>query len=342
MKRILVAVVCAFAFSSFATIESATEKLVQIKSTFDGTLEPCWFWHPEKAKIERVPLVVALHTWSYGYKAKSAVRPVFEYAVKHGWAYLAPNFRGPNNTYNACGGKAARQDIVDAVEYAKRTIKIDESRIYIIGGSGGGHMALLMAGTHPEIWAGCVAFCPITDLARWHADSMLKHPGRSRNYARMMEKACRGNPRMKFHEYKSRSPLTYLEAAKNAKVPVYIGTGIHDGWKGSVPVGHSIRAFNVLAEKNDVIPEKEISFIEKKRAIPTSLDKGELRDPQYANGRGVLMRRNSANACLVIFDGGHDMNYPAGLDFLSKQCRGKKADWTLPNAASGKSQALTR
>lgn len=341
MMKILTTLLSASVFAVFPVDGKSVERLVEIKSTYDGRFEPCWFWYPEKAKSQNVPLVVALHTWSHGCKTKAAVRPVLEYAKKRGWAYLAPDFRGPNDTYDACGGKAAVQDIVDAVEYAKREVKIDAERVYIIGGSGGGHMALLMAGMHPEIWAGCAAFCPITDLSRWHADSMARHPGRSVRYAKMMEKACGGKPSKKAHEYRSRSPLTHLAAAKKAKVPVYIGTGIHDGWKGSVPVGHSVRAFNVLAEEKDVISEKDIAEIEKKRAVPSSLARGDTSDPQYAKGAGVLLRRNSANACLVIFDGGHDINFPAGLDFLSRQCRGSRADWSVPDKATAASQALT-
>ena len=45
--------------------------LVQVKSTYDGTMQPCWFWAPEKAKAQSVPLVVGLHTWSADYTQKS-------------------------------------------------------------------------------------------------------------------------------------------------------------------------------------------------------------------------------------------------------------------------------
>ena len=236
--------------------------LVQVKSSLDGTLQPCWFWAPEKANAEAVPLIVGLHTWSADYTYKSHYAKVLNYAKGHGWAMVGPNFRGPNKTPPACGADAAVQDIVDAVNYAKGKVKIDAARVYIIGGSGGGHMTLLMAGRHPEIWAGCAAFCPITDIARWHADSLLDHPGRGKNYAAMMTAACGGTPAEKPEEYRHRSPLTWIENAKKAGVPVYIVTGIHDGWNGSVPVGHSFRAFNALADEKDRVPEEDIKTIE--------------------------------------------------------------------------------
>ena len=92
------------------------ELLVQVKSTSDGTLQPCWFWAPEKAAYEAVPLVVGLHTWSMDYTQKAHYAQALRYAQKNGWAMVGPNFRGPNRTPLACGSDAAVQDIVDAVE----------------------------------------------------------------------------------------------------------------------------------------------------------------------------------------------------------------------------------
>ncbi len=318
------------------------ELLVQVKSSLDGTMQPCWFWAPEKAKSEAVPLVVGLHTWSPDYRLKSNYVPALSWAQKNGWAMVGPNFRGPNKTPPACGGDLAVQDIVDAVNYAKEHVKIDASRVYIIGGSGGGHMTLLMAGRHPEIWAGCVAFCPITDLARWHADSMLKHPGRGRQYAKMMEGACGGTPAQKPDEYRHRSPLTWLEGAAKAGVPTYIVTGIHDGWNGSVPVGHSFRAFNALADAKDRVSEDEIKTIEETRKVPDAIAYSGPADPFYDSRSRIHFRRTSRNVRITLFEGGHAGNYPAGFDFLSRQVKGRSADFTIPAAGKGSSSALTK
>ena len=45
---------------------------------------------------------------------------------------------------------------------------------------------------------------------------------------------------------------------------------------------------------------------------------------------------------LTIFEGGHDGNYAAGIDFLSRQRKGCKADWTLPEKGEDGGEALTR
>ena len=314
-------------------------RMVQVKSTMDGTDQPCYFWAPEKASTEAVPLVVGLHTWSCDYRQLSHYRLVLAHAQKSGWAFVGPNFRGPNSTPAGCGSDLAVQDIVDAVDYAKGKVMIDKSRVYIVGGSGGGHMTLLMLGRHPEVFAAGAAFCPITDVARWHADSLEDHPGRGRYYAEMLEKACGGTPAEKPGEYRHRSPLTWLRRAKDQNVPAYICTGIHDGWKGSVPVGHSFRAFNALAEGKDRVSEDDIAYFETNQAVPPALA-AQWEDPFYGNGNRIHFRRTSGNVRLTIFEGGHAGNFPAGLDFLSRQRKGAPADWSLPSSATGGTEAL--
>ena len=316
--------------------------LVEVKSSLDGTLQPCYYWAPAKAKSESVPLIVGLHTWSGDYFQLSHYATTQREAERRGWAFVGPNFRGPNSTPAACGGDPAVQDIVDAVNYAKAQVKIDERRVYIIGGSGGGHMTLLMLGRHPEVFAAGAAFCPITDLARWHADSLLEHPGRGKNYAKMMEGACGGAPAGREKEYAHRSPLTWLGRAKAAGVPAYVCTGIHDGWAGSVPVGHSFRAFNALCAPADMISEADIAAVEATQAIPATLKSEPTDDPFYTKKGRIHFRRTSNMARLTIFEGGHGGNFQAGFDFLSRQAKGNPADWTLPATGRGGEEKLEK
>ena len=42
--------------------------LIQVRSSADGTMQPCWYWAPEAASTSAVPLIVGLHTWSGDYK----------------------------------------------------------------------------------------------------------------------------------------------------------------------------------------------------------------------------------------------------------------------------------
>ena len=307
---------------------------VEIKSTLDGTLQPAWFWAPEKAKREAVPLVVGHHSWSTDIRDLVNYRKPLNAAMTNGWVFVGPSFRGPNNRPEACGSELAVQDIVDAIEWAKAHAKVDPKRIYIIGPSGGGHMTLLMLGRHPEIFAAGVALCPITDIARWHADSLLDHPGRYAGYAKDIEASCGGTPAERPGEYALRSPLTWLARTREAKVPVYICTGIHDGWKGSVPVGHSIRAFNLLAEEADRISEADIASIEAKESVPEHL-RFTGTDPFYPERIRIHLRRDSKYARLTVFEGAHQGNYPAAFDFLRRQVKGRDPDWTIPGSGCG-------
>jgi len=128
--------------TSLLLAASAAAVRVEIPSTADGTLQPSYFAAPETC--EKVPLLVVLHTWSYSFDSPRDTATE-TWCSNKGWAYLYPNFRGPNHTPDACGSDKAVQDIVDAVSWAKKKANIDESRVYLLGGSGGGHMALLMA-----------------------------------------------------------------------------------------------------------------------------------------------------------------------------------------------------
>ena len=61
-----------------------------------------------------------------------------------------------------------------------------------------------------------------------------------------------------------------------------------------------------------------------------------------ANGaKNVIhLRRTSGCARLTIFEGGHGGNFAAGFDFLSRQRKGRAADWSLPAAAAGDDMSL--
>lgn len=318
---------------------------IRVTSTRDGSAQPGYLYVPPAAKDRKVPLLVALHSWSFGceFTRSPGAFGLLE-SAKRGWAFYYPHFRGPNNRPEACGSDLAVQDIVDGIAYAKARANIDPDRIYLLGGSGGGHMALLMAGRHPEIWAGVVAGCPISDVGRWHAETSAMTNGNAR-YARMLEAVCGGAPRERLDEYRHRSPVTWLAAAKG--VPIQIQTGIHDGHHGnSVPVGHAVRAFNCLAAAADRVSDATIAFMERTEAVPES-ERFVGTDPFYpAPAREIHLRRQSGNAQLTVFNAGHASNYEAGLWWLARQRRGAPVDWTLPTerdkADAGEIQEVTR
>ena len=278
----------------------------------DGTDQPALYM--PSTSSEKAPLLVALHQWSGDYKTKAYDESVF-WCIEKKWHFIQPNFRGPNKTPQAMGSDLVVGDILKAVEYAKANGKVDDKRIYLLGCSGGGHATLLMSGRHPEIWAAASSWVPIHDIQRWHADSVK----RKNKYNRMIEASLGGNP-FKEEKYAKdalyRSPKNWL---KPTSLPLDINVGIYDGHTGSVPVGHSIRAFNQVAAEKDRISEKDIEYIEKNKSIPGHLEKPS-KDSLYGS-KEVLFRRQSGSARLTIFKGGHEVIQKAALHWLEKQVK---------------------
>lgn len=299
---------------------------IETVSTLDWLRQKAYWWAPKSSQAP-VPLLVHLHTWSYGYEMSDPRSP--SGAMARGWAVICPNFRGRNDKPDSCASEKAVQDVLDAVDEARRLAAIDEDRIYLLGASGGGHLALMAAARAPRLWAGVSVWCPISDLARWHAEGVL----RGNPYPKMMESACGGTPAERPDEYRRRSPIWFLASVRDAGLPVDVAAGIHDGHAGSVPVGHSIRAFNALADERDRISEADIANIEADERVPAGMASEAFEEPWYGGRhRRVHLRRMSGNARLTLFEGAHDCCTPAALAWLGEQRRGRSAAWTMPSA----------
>ena len=298
---------------------------VEILSKLDGSLQPSMIL-TASGEAPR-PLLVALHTWSFGYDSNAAAYE--KLCREKNWHLLYPHFRGENWTPEACGSDFVISDIEDAVAYMKQNFAVDEKRIYLIGGSGGGHCALLMAGRRPDLFSAVSAWCPIHDLILWH--KQCKTAGTK--YDEHIETACGGDPQTEAaaqKEAQMRSPKSWLvNAAK--KLPVDISTGIHDGHTGSVPVGHAIRAYNILADEADRITETDIGYIEKYRKVPEHLAAASS-DPAYGI-HTVYLRMVSNSVRLTLFEGGHNIFPEISGDWLEKQSSG-----AVPDFANGKSK----
>lgn len=294
-------------------------KEITYLSSADSTMQPTLFYAPKK-KAEAAPLLVALHTWSGNYKQKMSI-PYAKWCIKKGWVFIHPHFRGPNWTKQATGSELVVGDIVSAVDYAKSNANVDPSRIYLVGASGGGYTSLLMAGRAPNIWAGVSAWVPITDLRDWYFECTQT----GRPYAEHIVKSCGGPPGESApvdRQYKTRSPITHLHNAVG--LPLDINAGIRDGHTGSVPISHSLKAFNLVAAEKDRIAQEHIKYFVEKAEVPPEL-KGKVADPAYGK-KVALFRRSSGRAWVTIFDGGHEIIYEAALTWLSKQKKPSKAD----------------
>ena len=222
---------------------------IEVISSLDGSREKNLFFLPENITENRkIPLVVGLHTWSFDRFNQIGL---LELCRKRSWALLLPEFRGPNLVENpraqeACGSQLACQDIVDAVEFVKKNYPVNGKTVFLVGGSGGGHMSLMTGAYKPEMWLAVSSWCPITDVALWH-----KYYGKGNSYARHMEACCGGlpgdSPEVDY-QYSKRSPMSYL--TKLAKVNLSVHHGRFDK---SVPCIHTI---NLAVALNALAPEK--------------------------------------------------------------------------------------
>ncbi len=301
-------------------------QVIQYLSAADNTQQPALFYDPG-GDVPK-PLLVALHSWSGDYTQHNPAYGLW--CIEKRWVMIHPNFRGINQTPQACGSELVVQDILSAVDHAKRVSRIDENRIYLMGGSGGGYASLLMAGRAPEVWAGVSAWCPIFDLKLWHAETHQ----RGLKYTQMLEKVCGGAPGTSAEvdeQYRIRSASTWLSKAKN--VNLSINTGITDGHNGSVPVSHTLHAFNaVVSEPSAQISAATIAEIVKQPAMPETL-KQSIDDPLFESKK-ALFRRVSGTTQVTIFQGGHDILYDAGLGWLEFQRRHQPPVWKVPYAPS--------
>lgn len=203
-----------------------------IKSSLDGTMQPSLFY--KSASNDKRPLLVGLHTWSFDrFNQIDNMLPVAE---KYKFNLLLPEFRGSNLKSNpnctlACGSEHAKQDIKDAIDYLLENEEVDADNIFLLGLSGGGHMALLMAGMCPEYFKAIGAYVPITDLTKWVEEN--------EGYRQHVLACCGDNKEML-----KRSPISFLDVISKSNLKIFHGK--HDP---VVPVSHSIRLYNALIEK---------------------------------------------------------------------------------------------
>ena len=206
---------------------------IWIPSSLDGTMQPSLFMSAESGK--KRPLLVGLHTWSYDrFNQEKRLVP---WARDNDFHLILPEFRGPNLDSNpqctlACASEYAMRDIRDAVDYAVKHENADPEHVFLYGESGGGHMALMMAGYCPEYFAAIAAFVPITDLKKW-AD--YREPYRNHVLA-----CCSHDEK----EMAKRSPMSYIDSIARANVKIF-----HGKYDPCVPYTQSVTLFRAISEK---------------------------------------------------------------------------------------------
>jgi len=279
-----------------ATAGTIEHEIITFTSTHDQTEQPARFYPAPREGAQ--PLLVHLHAWSSdidSYNPDSWVKA----ARAHGWHVAVPHFRGANVNPEACASPAARQDILDTVDAVKTRYAVDASRIYLAGSSGGGHMAMAMAAYSPETWTAVSAWVGISNLADWHAQTR----DAGRKYYRDIEACVGGAPGTSAEadrELHARSPVFHLARARD--VPLDLAAGIHDGHTGSVPIHHTLDAFNAVARAvgGETVPQSAINALSQRIVPPEP----PVTDPNFE--RAIHLRAEAGKARVTIFEGGHE------------------------------------
>ncbi len=275
----------------------------RIASTADGSEQPVLWLEPEGSRAR--PLLVILHSWSAAYDQHAGI-PFAAWAAENGWAVVAPNFRGVNDDAEAVGSDMAVQDVVDAIDFAVAQEGVDADRVYAVGYSGGGMMALLLAGRHPDKVDAVAAWGPPADLLAFYENSAR----RGASYVADIRAACGGDPTTNpaaRDECVERSALTYADNIRDGGVDVLLGQGIDDTL---VLPNQTARTFNVLADPGDRLTDGQVAAIGRGE-VPSNLSSVTVETYFSAADPAPVLARASASILLVYVDAGHDMVYEA-------------------------------
>lgn len=271
--------------------------LVSIPSAKDGKSQQA-FAHWSRSEKPR-PLVVSLHTWGGNFSQED---PLAALAVAADWNYIHPDFRGPNISPDACLSGLVVSDVDDAVSFMLGDKRVDRDNVFLVGVSGGGHVACGMFLGSRHSFRRILAWVPITDLEAWYREC-AGVPGKS-HYAKEVL-ACVGatDGHLDEREAKARSPL-FMDFPQKLPTGIDIYAGIDDGWKGSVPISHSILFYNRIAEKFEkaakVSGEEIQALCGRKIAVPE-------KEAEKLGDRTIYFSRGFAKATLTIFQGSHEM-----------------------------------
>jgi hypothetical protein len=146
--------------------------------------------------------------------------------------------------------------------------------------------------------------------------------GKPQKYAQMILK-CFGAPPGTSPEvdadYRDRSPLFHMHNVGDLPIDIY--AGVNDGHTGSVPVRHSLTAFNRIAKRHGtpLISGDDIHSLWTDRKLPNPTAADQAVDEVL--GRDILLRRTTRKARVTIFDGGHESIPEAACDWLATHQR---------------------
>ena len=284
---------------------------VAIKSPMDGEMQKAYFYG-SKSKTPQ-PLVVSLHSWSWDYKQEDTLAIL---SKAKDFNYIHPDFRGQNWTKNACCSEFALSDIDAAIDYAIENGRVDTTKIYVIGRSGGGYATLSLFMKSKHRIKKFAAWVPLSDLVTWYEETLI----RKLVYANQIL-ICTNSSDGKLNQSVAiqKSPMhwpTPIEKLENTKLDIF--TGVYDGLEGNgpIPITQSINFYNkVLSDLKETDSSNYISNSEKLKLLEM---RRPLEDYGKIGNRDICLKKKSHNISITIFTGGHEMLYEFAFNDLIK------------------------
>ena len=188
----------------------------------DGTLVQGWLATP--AGAGPFPTVVEMHGGPH-FATTDSYSPLSQAWIDHGFAWLSVNFRGSTTFGRAfkeqIWGDVGHWEVEDVV--AGRSWLLEEGiarpdQVFLLGGSYGGFLTLLLLGKTPDLWAGGMAIAAIADETLSYADTNDALKAAIAGW-------YGGTPDQVPDRYRRASPLAYAE---QVQAPVLIFQGQND------------------------------------------------------------------------------------------------------------------
>ena len=165
--------------------------------------------------------------WPHGgpqWAERKRFRALFQFLLARGYTIFAPNFRGSTGygkrfrkMVERDWGGGPRLDCVAGMEWLFRQGIAERDKLFVVGGSYGGYMTLLLAGRHPEYVRAAVDLFGPSDLFTF-IESVP-------DFWKPSMKQLVGDPVENREKLTEDSPITYL---KNMKKPMLIIQGAND------------------------------------------------------------------------------------------------------------------
>jgi poly(3-hydroxybutyrate) depolymerase len=174
-----------------------------------------------------LPLVISPH--GRGVRARSNAKLWGGLPALGGFAVVCPGGMGRRLPLHSWGFRGQIDDLArmrQIVPNALPWLRIDERRIYGVGGSMGGQETLLLLGQHPRLLAGAAAFDSVTNFYRRYSDFAKIANGRGLQALARLEVG--GTPRTNPAGYVLRSPTHWVEQVADSGVPLQIWWSVAD------------------------------------------------------------------------------------------------------------------